>query len=425
MHSPFPVGWPALLGVGEAMGIAAWVNPVLVALVPWLLFRLGLHLGGEAVGTRAAFVGAMSPGLLMLGASRMAHTSVLVALGALMLVVLEQRWSARRIALGGLMAAYVALARPFDAALLAAPLLLLGLRGMRFRQAWVWLGLPATAALVVLWDNWSLTGDAFRFPMSAWYDAWQERQGCNALGFGPNIGCAPTLGSFGHTPAKALSLLAEAWVRFDGLLLGVHGGSALAAWGAWRMRARWGVVWVAIIAVGYAMYWSPGRAYGARFWHPMYLVVPIAMAVALRSVPVRWVGVGCAAASLWCWAGILPDLSDRYWCVDGELRDELKAAGIEEGVVFLMADGQRSASWPALGVERFQCDPMLEAGDGWALVDPSRMRGGLQVRHALRDPADAAEFMRVNHPGVAAYLVRHDVENDARTIHALGVPDAR
>ena len=68
--------------------------------------------------------------------------------------------------------------------------------------------------------------------MSVWYDAWQGRPGCNGLGFGDDIGCAPTLGSFGHTPAKAISLGAEAWQRFDRLLLGVSGGSVLAAVGA-------------------------------------------------------------------------------------------------------------------------------------------------------------------------------------------------
>ena len=59
------------------------------------------------------------------------------------------------------------------------------------------------AAGLILWDNMQLTGSPWSFPMSVWYDAWQGRPGCNGLGFGDGIGCAPTLGSFGHASEGA------------------------------------------------------------------------------------------------------------------------------------------------------------------------------------------------------------------------------
>ena len=424
-HSPFPIGWPLLLGLGERLGLAAFVNPALNALMPPILYRIGAAVGGARLGVCAALAIACSPGVLLMGASRMAHTSVLVALGLLMVTVLERQWSFRRVMVGGLMAAYVVLARPFDAALLAAPLVLVGFRSMEWKHRPIWLGVPAAAAAGVLVDNWWMTGSLFEFPMSAWYDQWQGRTGCNRLGFGPDVGCAPTLGSFGHTVPKAMALAQEAWARYDALLLGVPGGTLVAAVGAWRLGARRGLVWVALVVVGYALYWSPGRAYGARFWHPMYLVVPVALAGALTLVPFRVAAVVCVGASAVGIRAILPDLGAGYWCVDGSLRDALVEEGITDGVVFLQADGRRSEPWSSLGVDDFSCDPMLEAGDAWAIADPTRMNGGLQFRHALRDADDTRAFMERFHPGQAAYTVEHDVANDARTIRYLGVFPSR
>ena len=324
--------------------------------------------------------------------------------------------------MGGLAAAYVVLARPFDAALLAGPLLLYGLASAQRHGALVWwIGLPGVAASLIFWDNHQLTGSPWTFPMSAWFDAWQGRPGCNGLGFGEQIGCAPTLGSFGHTPAKALTLGVEALFRFDRLLLGVTGGTLLAAAGAWRIRDKRLLAWSALILLGYALYWSPGRAYGARFYHPLYLVVPVLMAASLSRVRQLWAVVGIAAVSLWGLSRQLPELSSSYWCVDDQLVRLLDDNGISEGVVFMKAEGRRTVSWAGMGVEAFQCDPMLEAGDGWGMADPSQMSGGLQIRHALPDRESTTAFMEAYHPGAEAWLVIHDVSADHRQILALGV----
>ena len=106
---------------------------------------------------------------------------------------------------------------------------------------------------------------------------------------------------------------------------------------------------------------------------------------------------------------------------DGVEADALAEEGITDGVVFLQADGRRPEPWTSLGVNAFSCDPMLEAGDAWAIADTTRMNGGLQFRHALRDADDTRAFMERFHPGQAAYTVEHDVANDARTIRYLGV----
>ena len=62
MYSPFPPGWPALLSLAERLGAASWLNPLLVGLLPWILYRLGAAAANPKVGLLAALIGAISPG---------------------------------------------------------------------------------------------------------------------------------------------------------------------------------------------------------------------------------------------------------------------------------------------------------------------------------------------------------------------------
>ncbi len=115
-------------------------------------------------------------------------------------------------------------------------------------------------------------------------------------------------------------------------------------------------------------------------------------------------------------AYVWPELSDRYWCVDGRLQRHLDTLGADEGLLLMRAKGSRRAGWPRLGVPEFTCDPMLEAGDALAGWNPTG--GGWQVRHAL--PNDQIQVYRDRfQPGVPAWLVMHDVGADERTVVAL------
>jgi len=420
-HSPFPPGWPALLALGEGLGLGWAVNPLLVGLVPLIVARLAALSGAPA--RASAWAAALSPGLWALGASRMAHTSVLVALGALAVLVLSGPLrTARAGALAGLAAAYVVLARPFDALLVAGPLLAWGLlraEGAAARAALV--GLPAVGAGLLLLDNALLTGDLLTFPMRAWHDAWTDppRPGCDRLGFGPDVGCAPIGGAYGHSPARAADAAWAALLRLDRLLIGVPGGLLVALVGLGRLR-----LWPALglggaLICGHALYWSPGLAYGARFYHPLYLVLPLGLAAALAPLG-RWAPLALGAAMLAGGSGVAAALADRLWCVDGGLRARLEAHGVHDGVVFVAARGQRAAAWPALGVDAFTCDPMLEFGDAMALMDPRLPPDqGLQLRHALPDAASTALYLERHQPGRPAWLAVHDVKADAWEIVAL------
>ena len=425
-YAVFPPGWPALLAVGEVIGLGAWVNPLVAMALPPLIWRLGQEWADEDTARLAAAIIACSPGLVLLAGSRMAHTSTLAGLLLALVIVARGRDAAWVWGLGGLGLGYVLLARPFDGVVLGGGILAAGLWRAPggVPRALLLLG-PGIAAGLTLWDNHTLTGDAFTFPVNPWYDAWVadtgRAPGCNRLGFGPEIGCHPTLGSLGHSPEKAARLAGAATLRLDRLLLGWPGLGLIAVLGAWRLRIRWvSALAVALVVGGYALYWSPGLAYGARFYHPLYALLPLWLAAGLRVIlpgPWPWVAPLVALVGL---APVVRDLNaEPYWCVDADLGQLLRQQGITEGVVFLMARGRREVSWPALGVDAFACEPMLESGDGLWLNDPNHPKGGLQLRHALPDAEQTQAYLKVHHPGEAAYLVQHDVATDTRRLLRL------
>lgn len=421
----FPPGWPALLAVGVAVGAPWLVNALLAAALPgltWLLARAWGRPSEEA--QLAAMVAALSPGVVLLAGSRMAHTSVLVALLAA-LVVVERRRDGPAAWLGASAAlAYVVLARQLDAALLAGPLLVLGLARLRARPALAaaWLALPALAAGLILLDNQALTGDPLTFPVGPWYDQWVADMGrppgCNSLGFGDGRGCHATYGSFGHSPAKAARIAGQTAVLLDRFLLGLPGGLLVALVGLVRTRRFALTGWIVLAVVGgYALYWSPGNVYGARFWHPLYVVLPVLVAAGFTALPAwlrGWLpalvlGVGTLVGL----GRVLIELRDGYWCVDGQLAELLEDQGVDSGVVFYMGGGRRAEGWSWLGREELSCDPLLSSGAAFQQLDPTVATGGLQIRHALTDPEQLQAYLEHYHQGQPAWLVAHDVARDS------------
>lgn len=417
-HAAFPMGWPALLSVGTALGVPWLVNPLLAGVSVLLTWAAGRKLAPDSAARTAAAVVAVSPALVLLAASRMAHTSTLVALLTALWAVVDPR-DARRALLGSAGVAYGVLARPFDALLLGGPLLVLAVWQNR-RHAWAWVGLPALATAATLYDNAVLQGAVTTFPADAFYADWTpDRPDCNRLGFGADVGCAPVGGELGHTVSKALAQAWDKLVLLDRLLLGVPGGGVLALGAAvWSRRWLW-LAPLALVVLGHLLYWSPGLAYGPRFYAlgvPGLALLVGVVATRVLSVQRSALVVG-AAASLglaWVW----PELSDRYWCVDGRLSRHIDTLA-EGGVLFVKGRGQRTMGWPRLGVPEFVCDPMLESGDALWRWDPSQATGGWQVRHALNTAEDTATFRARHHPGAPAWLVVHDVTADERSVAAL------
>ena len=436
----FPPGWPALLAAGEVVGAPWAVNALLAGLLPGLTLLLSRAWGRPADEARlAATVAALSPGVVLLAGSRMSHTSVLVALLAALVVVERRRDPPWAWLLGGLGLAYVVLARPFDAALLAAPLWALGLWRLRgssvalrppFGTVLVWT-LPAVlSAGLLLVDNLARTGDAFTFAVGPWFDAWVADMGrgpgCNALGFGADRGCHPTYGSWGHDPDKALRFASETLVLLDRFLLGLPGGLLLAVVGGLRLRRALPLVAAVLVVVGYALYWSPGNVFGARFWHPLYAVLPVLVAAGLSALPGAlraWLPPFLLAGA--CLVGLgraAVELAPGYWCVNGTLPRMMAAQGVDQGLLFVAGGGSRQDGWPWLGRPEFRCDPMLATGAAFQLADPSRSTGGLQVRHALSSMAELQAFRARYHPQAPAWLATYDLPADAWRLQRLPEP---
>lgn len=424
-HAVFPPGWPALLAAGEGLGLGWLVNPVLAAGLPAVVYALARRLlDGRGAWLAALFV-ALSPGVLLLASSRMAHTSVLLALGLGALAA----GSRRHQAWAGLAVAYVVAARPYDAVLIGVPILLWGMRGAGWGGRAALVALPGLAAALVLADNAALTGSPFTFPVGPWFDAWVEDlgrpPGCNRLGFGETVGCAPVDGSWGHSPAKALATMRDTAMRMDRLLIGIPGGTLLATVGLWRLgrRGLWLLVPVPLVVLGHALYWSPGLALGARFWHPLYLVLAVLVGAGLGALPdrgaLRWlVPVGLSAACLGGTSRLLPELADSWWCIDGSLASRVEAAGIDQGVLFVRSEGTAPVrTWPRLGVDQpLECGAMLESGEAFLLHDPTG--GGLTVRHAP-PPAQIERWRRELAPERPAWLAVQDLSTGTWAVEAL------
>jgi hypothetical protein len=139
--------------------------------------------------------------------------------------------------------------------------------------------------------------------------------------------------------------------------------------------------------------------------------------LALARLPRR---LGPAALAMLC-LGAAPSLwsalSRDYWCTGPALRDALQDSGLEEGVLLLNISGQRSASWPALGVEDFQCDAMLTAGSAFALEDPASERW--IIRYVPGHEERSRDWLREHHPDRSAWWVEIDVNTGRIGIRAL------
>jgi len=256
----FPPGWPAALALGHAAGLPWIVGPfagVLALLAGWRFFR---EAGYGLRETRLALVLlACSPFLVMLSASYMSHawTLALLLLFAWMMVRVTKTGRLRYGAAAGLALGAAVLARPLDALAFSAPFGVYWLaRAVRERRGLLnavpLAGLPLLACALILATNETLTGDAFVFPASKYFEA--QGAGEFGLGFGPDMGTRHHGKQFpGFMPwdGATVSSLRLAWLleSFHGVL-------------AWRQRR--GHAWHAVLLAAGA---SVAFAYYFHFYH--------------------------------------------------------------------------------------------------------------------------------------------------------------
>jgi hypothetical protein len=238
---------------------------------------------------------------------------------------------------------------------------------------------PVLAACALLAANQIYAGSPFTFPVDQYFDGGADwgmrwRTGCNRLGLGPDRGCLPGYEATGYTFAMAREFFRSNLIAFDRLLLGFPGGALLVMFGAARLVERKALPWAVIVAaiappLACAAYWYHGICYGARFWHPAYLLAIPAAAVVLGWKPKLGVAALLAGVA-WTVPQVWRELADDYWCVPSGLDEALAQAGVTDGVVLLDARGHDGRSWPLTKHEGMECSAWHTSGAGLGQDDP-------------------------------------------------------
>jgi len=253
-----PPGYAVLLAAGAAAGVPHAVNPVLNGLLAVAMYGLGREVGGDHAGRGAALLGAVSPLLLVFGATFLAHTATALFLTAFAYAFFRSRhrpwiWPL----LAGFFLGCGAGTRPYTAMMAAIPFLFLGIGYLRrrpnifFRRlAILMLGAVVPIGLFLLY-NLAITGSAVQLGYQAIHGSGHN------IGFGlrgfqnASAPFTPWMG-FVHTQTRT------AWLQ-DRLTLWpvpVFLLVLMAILGRQRLRGRTLLAVWACLASGYGAYFS-------------------------------------------------------------------------------------------------------------------------------------------------------------------------
>jgi hypothetical protein len=186
-------GWPAVLALGELIGMPWLINPLLAALSVLMAHAIAARLAGRDEADMVAMMMGASPWLLAMAASLLPHTLTMT----LMLfgwwwtlrALDSRRGMAQRLVVAGAALGLMFAVRPVEAGPIAALTLLWlffsreGAPGRALLAA-VGVGVGAIPALAY---NWAMTGSALLSPSRAYTDGlWGA--GADRFGFGAGVG---------------------------------------------------------------------------------------------------------------------------------------------------------------------------------------------------------------------------------------------
>jgi hypothetical protein len=441
-YSQYPVGGPALLALGLLMHAAWLVNPVLLGVATWQLHRFVRRTFGEATARATILLFALTPFVLVLGATQMSHAPVL----ALTLVALAElaAWDAERdhppaahAAALGLAIGAIALFRPFDALLVAIPIgifqatrLHVGTR--RGRTLLVQCAAGAIPVLVLLWANVHTTGDPLLFA----YDA------ANGPSHRPGFHVDPN-GEM-HSPLRGLIYTSGYLLRFDRFLFEWPLPALLIVCTTLvllRRGSRWDSLLLGLVAsflIGYAAYWFNGFFDGPRFLLP---IVPVLVLYAARlgeAARGRATGTGrrvlvalvpaCVAVA---WLVPLPfaavptrlvSLRDQRTKLKTDVTEQARRAGVTNALVLVRESwrGSLLARLRTLGVQQFEAEHLVDTLDACAL---QHALDSLDLAPKADSAATRARVVaRASMAGRAVMSSAPAAE--ARTARAAGGPDS-
>jgi 4-amino-4-deoxy-L-arabinose transferase-like glycosyltransferase len=284
----YPPGWPAVLSLG-VLARGAWlVNPILSALVLYVVYRLGQALYDEWTGIFAAALGLLSPLFLVLGASYLSHMATLawLLLFSLWFVWTVQGRSGWFAVLAGLALGMAFLTRSLTAVAYAAPFAVYALVQVIARRQEHWpryflVALSGGAvALLLPAYQWAVTGDLWLNPYVLWWPY-------DRIGFGEGIGAMPG----GHSISYAWINLKQDLSRSATDLLGWPVLSWIPLLLGLLLRPRQRRDWALLapflcLVIAYIFYWigSPERLWGPRYYFEGFGGLWLLSAVGLRKL---------------------------------------------------------------------------------------------------------------------------------------------
>lgn len=401
--SQFPIGGPALLALGLAIGAPWLVNSALAGIAAVMMYFFGRGAFGEVEGRAIAALFATTAFVVLMAGSLMNHMPVLclatVALAALpawQRGVESADWSRddkwrltlHAIAIGCAIGASFTI-RPLDAVVLAVAIGTFQVASVAKRpRAWPALGVQAMAAMLavlpVLIANRLTTGSALRFGYtSLWGPAHNlgfhadPQGGVHTLTRGLEYATLYLTGLNYYVflwplpalvPVVIALVAAQRLSRWDALLIGLLGAQAAA----------------------YATYWYWGQFLGPRF---LFTAVPTVvvlvarapfLAAAVSSGPaMRAVFAGVLACIAIAWTpgisefnapGMARQLRTSRTTLKLDLAAAVRAAGIQSGVVFLregLPTRIQRRMW-GLGVSRSEAAQLLRTRDACSLLSAVR-----------------------------------------------------
>jgi len=349
----YPVGWPAVLAIGLAVGFPHLVNAVLGGVFVLMVFLVGREIDDELTGLAAAVLATISPLIRLLSASMFPHLAcavlVILALWLLLKAQRQPRWwwgAGAGLAMGCCLAV-----RPMTA--VAVSLVLGGwlghqiLTSERSRSTWITVAAAVVAGLVgslpTLAHNAIVTGNALSLPYSLTTGSMYD----------------PSLVPFGIRNLDAILLATSSSLYGWGWPIAV-GGLALALSLAFiavpflLRRSRPEDVLLLVLLLVVALGHLPTKAHGLHGYGARYAVDVVACLVLLSargfrelarsSRPSKTAGAAVVAVFALLSLSSLAVLPTRlglyraYYEVTGSLERQIEAAGLTEAVI-LVDDG--------------------------------------------------------------------------------------
>lgn len=427
---------PALLMAPGALIGATWlISPLLAGLAVWLAYLIAREVFDEKIARITALLMVLSPFRVSLFSMMMAHPGCLVFMALFTLGVAKVVKDPARIGwaiVAGFAWGMAFNTRPLTAVAMGGVIGAISLITMPWRR-FRWTLIPAFAvpvmlmALVYFGYNYVLTGD----PMLAPFTKWDPK---DKLGFGPDVGLSYIPDhDRGHSFEKAIT-------RNMQFTLDVLGRN-LTGWGfatlplllvpllsGWSLRRALGLAAViGSLVVAYFFYYTPSVFAGqARYWSEtmpmMVMLLALGLAV-IRRVVVRpcralalpypgrtarsamWLtgGVLTIASSSLAWAPLIDECSHHYWGQGPMLRDLVEAEGLDNAVVFVVADHYRiharEMKWDIYGTALALNTPSLDGPVVYA-----------------RDLGERNLELMAHYPGRKAYWIDLKANREAKLI---------